>query len=136
MSLPAETKRWFLNYLRGRQSYGNFSNKKSRLRRVKPGVPQGGVIYPSLINLYLSSIPPPSGGVEIVSYVDDCFTTWTAKVRRQLNVRIYPKFLGSHMTTFSNKLCPTVRALSKPVTRDDRRHSIRSTMPECSRTLQ
>ena len=52
--------------------YVEFRNKKSKPRRVKQGVPQGGVISPALFNLYLSAIPRPPDGIEIVTYADDC----------------------------------------------------------------
>lgn len=39
---------------------------------MKQGVPQGGVISPILFNYYLSKIPVPPEGIELVSYADDC----------------------------------------------------------------
>lgn len=71
-SLPNNLKRWTVNYLCGRQSFVEFRGKKSKPRRIKQGVPQGGVISPLLFNFYISKLPAPPEGVELISYADDC----------------------------------------------------------------
>ena len=71
-TLPPTYKRWLGNYMRGRQSYVEFRGQKSRPRKSKQGVPQGGVLSPLLFNFYVSGIPPPPTGVTLVSYADDC----------------------------------------------------------------
>ena len=48
-----------------------FRNSKSKLRKVKQGVPQGGVLSPLLFNLYMSKMPSPPGNIRLVSYADD-----------------------------------------------------------------
>ena len=58
-------------YLRGRYTFVLFRNAKGKCRKVKQGVPQGGVLSPILFNLYMSSMPAPPGNIEIVSYADD-----------------------------------------------------------------
>jgi hypothetical protein len=64
-------KRFLCNYLRGRQTYVYFRGTKSGYRKVKQGVPQGGVLSPILFNLYMSSMPLPPGSIKLVSYADD-----------------------------------------------------------------
>ena len=71
-TMPTSVKRWTINYLRGRQTFVEYQNAKSKLRKLKAGVPQGGVLSPILFNLYLSSIPKPTNGVYLISYADDC----------------------------------------------------------------
>ena len=63
--------RFLCAYLRGRYTYVFFRNAKSKNRKVKQGVPQGGVLSPILFNLYMASMPPPPGNIKIVSYADD-----------------------------------------------------------------
>ncbi|MCP4055272.1 MAG: reverse transcriptase family protein [Mesoflavibacter sp.] len=63
--------RFLCAYLRGRYTYVFFRNAKSKNRKVKQGVPQGGVLSPILFNLYMASMPPPPGKIKIVSYADD-----------------------------------------------------------------
>ena len=62
-TLPTNLKRWIANYLQGRQTYVDFRGTKSKYRKVKQGVPQGGVLSPLLFNLYLRNIPQPPAGI-------------------------------------------------------------------------
>ena len=71
-TLPPTIKRWLGNYLSGRQTYVTFRNINSKYRRVKQGVPQGGVLSPTLFNLYMSRLPFPPEGIKLITYVDDC----------------------------------------------------------------
>ena len=64
-------KRFLCAYLRGRQTYVLFRNSKSKFRKMKQGVPQGGVLSPILFNLYMSKMPSPPGNIRLVSYADD-----------------------------------------------------------------
>ncbi|XP_049316872.1 uncharacterized protein LOC125779552 [Bactrocera dorsalis] len=70
-TLPPGLKWWTMNYLNGRQSSVLFRGVKSKLRRIKQGVPQGGVLSPLLFNFYISKLPQPPEGVSIPSYADD-----------------------------------------------------------------
>ena len=56
----------------GRQSYVEFRNSKSGLRKNKQGVPQGGVLSPLLFNTYLSKKPVTPPELKLISYADDC----------------------------------------------------------------
>jgi len=70
-TLPTHIKRFLSSYLNGRRAYVEFRNSKSKHRKLKMGVPQGGVLSPILFNLYMSKIPPPTG-VTLTTYADDC----------------------------------------------------------------
>ena len=69
--LPDHLKRWFNCYLHGRKSKVSFRGATSSARNCRAGVPQGAVSSPILFNFYLSSIPAPPPGIEIVQYADD-----------------------------------------------------------------
>lgn len=71
-TLPSDIKRWLANYLRGRQTVVEFRGARSKHRKVKQGVPQGGVISPILFNFYLVKLPSPPEGIKLISYADDC----------------------------------------------------------------
>ena len=64
-------KRFLLSYLRGRLTYVVFRGTRSRYRKMRQGVPQGGVISPTLFNLYMSKLPSPPPGMKLVTYADD-----------------------------------------------------------------
>ena len=71
LQLNEYIKRFLCSYLRGRQTYVIFRGSKSPLRKMKQGVPQGGVLSPILFNLYMSKMPLPPGNIRLVSYADD-----------------------------------------------------------------
>ena len=70
--IPKYTKRWLCSYLRGGQTYVEFRNAKSNFRKVRAGIPQGGVLSPILFNAYMSGLPTPPDGIKLTSYADDC----------------------------------------------------------------
>ena len=70
--IPNWSKRWIAGYLHDRRTFVEFRNVRSGMRKMRQGVPQGGVLSPSLFNLYMSKIPQPPQGVSFVSYADDC----------------------------------------------------------------
>ncbi|XP_053968826.1 uncharacterized protein LOC128870250 [Anastrepha ludens] len=71
-TLPPGLKRWSANYLSGRHSSVTFRDQTSKQRKIKQGVPQGGVLSPLLFNFYISKLPQPPAGVSLVSYANDC----------------------------------------------------------------
>jgi uncharacterized protein (UPF0147 family) len=71
-TIPNNIKRWLNAYLRGRYTYVDFRDEKSKQRKMKQGVPQGGVLSPTLFNIYMSHIPTPPEDIKLISYADDC----------------------------------------------------------------
>ena len=71
LQLNDHIKRFLCAYLRGRQTYVVFRGAKSKFRKVKQGVPQGGVLSPTLFNLYMAKIPQPPGTIALHTYADD-----------------------------------------------------------------
>jgi hypothetical protein len=68
---PATITKFISNYIKGRKAFTTYNNCISKQRIIRTGVPQGGVLSPSLFNLYLSDLPTPPTGVNTVSYADD-----------------------------------------------------------------
>ena len=71
-NMPNPVKRWLCAYLRGRQTFTEFRGEQSGYRKVRSGVPQGGVLSPALFNAYMARLPTPPDPVHITSYADDC----------------------------------------------------------------
>jgi hypothetical protein len=70
-NIPNLIKKFVANYIKGRKGYTLYQGSKSKQQQFKTGVPQGGVLSPSLFNLYTSDLPTPPKNVEITSYADD-----------------------------------------------------------------
>ena len=66
------------NYIKGRKSYPTYRNHTSRQRQFITGMPQGGVLSPTLFNIYTSNLPPPSAPFQVRAYTDDITSTHTS----------------------------------------------------------
>ena len=60
-----------INYLQGRQAKINFRGKCSKPRKILAGIVQGGVLSPTLFNLYMADFPVPPEGIKVIIYADD-----------------------------------------------------------------
>ena len=54
-----------------------YINHTSSQRQFKTGVPQGGVLSPTLFNIYTADIPPPRAPVQIMAHAYDITITYT-----------------------------------------------------------
>ena len=71
LDLNITIKRFLVAYLRGRQTFVEFRGKRSKCRKMRQGVPQGGVLSPTLFNLYMSPMLTPPPKVKLTTYGDD-----------------------------------------------------------------
>jgi len=70
-STPSMLTKFMDNYTKGRKAYTLYNNNASKQQTLRTGVPQAGVLSPTLVNLYMSDIPQPPVGVQLESYADD-----------------------------------------------------------------
>ena len=76
-STPETILKFVANYIKGRKAYTSFRNHKSIQLQVKAGVPQGGVLSPTLFNTYTADIPTTTAPVQVMLYADDITITST-----------------------------------------------------------
>ena len=80
-NIPGTLVKFIANYTKRRKAYTTYINHTSSQRQFKTGVPQSGVLSPTLFNiLYTADIPPPRAPVQIMVYADDINKTYIHKV--------------------------------------------------------
>ena len=101
-NIPGTIIKFIANYIKGRKAYTTYINHTSKQRQFNTGVPQGGVLSPTLFNIYTSDLSPPSAPVQVMAYADD-ITIASTRVRvqpRNTYNHTYTKFLpGQNKTT-------------------------------------
>ena len=76
-NIPGTIIKFITNYIKGRKVYTTYRNHTSRQRQFKTGVPQGGVLSPTLVNIYTSDLQPLGEPVQVMAYADDITITST-----------------------------------------------------------
>jgi hypothetical protein len=68
-NIPPTIVKFTVKYIKGRKD--QYQNATSKKQQFKTGVPEAGVLSPSLFNLYTSDLPQPPHGTTLTSYTDD-----------------------------------------------------------------
>ena len=97
-NIPCTIIKFIANYIKGRKAYTPYINHTSRQRQFKTGIPQCGVISPTLFNIYTSNLPPPSAPVQFMAYADNI----TIHTTRNIYNHTYIKFCQSHTKSRQN----------------------------------
>ena len=75
--IPGTIIKFIANYIKGRKAYTTYINHTSIQRQFKTSVPQGGVLSPTLSNIYTADLPPPRARVQVTAYANDITITST-----------------------------------------------------------
>src|SRR6478609_5639223 len=70
-NIPPTMIKYIANYIKGRKGYTLHLNATSRPQQFKKGVPQGGVLSPTLFNICTSDISKPPKNTTLTIYADD-----------------------------------------------------------------
>ena len=95
-------------FIKGCKAYTIYRNHTSRQRQFKTGVPQGGVLSPTLLNLYTTDLPSPRALVQVMYYADDITITSTPTNPSEVNKYIQ-RYLYKDLTLNPNKTTCTLR---------------------------
>ena len=74
-NIPNIITKFIANYIKGRQACTQYNGTLSKLKQINTDVSQGGVLSPTLFNIYTSDIPLPPKDVQITTYADDITIT-------------------------------------------------------------
>ena len=75
--IPGTIIKFIANYIKRRKAYTTYRKHNSSQRQFKTGVPQVGVLSPTLFNIYTADIPPPRALGQVMAYADDITITST-----------------------------------------------------------
>ena len=103
-NIPNTIIKFISNYTRARQAYTLYNNTKSKRKTFKTGVPQGGVLSPTLFNIYTSDIPRPPPNVQITTYADDITITSAHTNINTAQTQVLPYLQNIYNWTQDNNL--------------------------------
>ena len=76
-NIPGTIIKLIVNYIKGCKAYTTYRDHRSSQRQFKTGVPQGGVLSATVLNIYTTDIPPPRAPVQVMAYADNITSTST-----------------------------------------------------------
>ena len=101
---PNLITRFIANYIRGHKAFTQYKNKNSFKKQFKAGVPQGGVLSPTLFNIYMSDLPTPPRDIHVTTYADDITIYSSDKNYTMAQQRLQPYLEDVQTWTKANDL--------------------------------
>ena len=104
--IPSTIIKLIANYIKGHKANTAYKKHTSSQRLFKTVVPQGGVLSPTLFNIYTADIPPPRAPVQDMAYADDITITSTYIGTSAAKKYIQPYLHKAFAWTNQNNLAP------------------------------
>ena len=95
---------WFVNYLTGRTQAVVADNFKSSSLLIKKGVPQGSILGPLLLTLYMNNIALPSLHSDVHFYADDTILYSFGPTIEEATENVQAAFNGFQLSLIKLKL--------------------------------
>ena len=74
-NIPNIIIKFIANYIKRRQTCTQYNGTLSKLKQINSGVLQGGVLSPTIFNIYTSDISLPPKDIPITTYANDIIIT-------------------------------------------------------------
>ena len=104
-NIPNTITKFVANYIKGRKQYVLYNNTASRKRNTKTGVPQGGVLSPTLFNIYMADMPTPqNNNIKLITYADDITILSTHRKPDTAQAQVQPYLTQVYRWTQNNQL--------------------------------
>ena len=100
-NIPVTIIKFITNYIKGRKAYTTYINHTSKQCQFKTGVPQGGVLSPTLFNICTSDLLPPSAPVQVMAYADNITITSTHTSTSAAKKYIQPYHIREESVSYS-----------------------------------
>ena len=102
-NIQGTIQKFIANYIQGRKAYTTYKNHTFIQRQFKTNVLQGGVLSPTLFNIYTANLPSPRAPVQVMSYAYDITITSTRTSADKKYIQPYlNKFLPGQNKTISH----------------------------------
>ena len=95
---------WFKSYLSDREQFVSIQNKKSGVRNVSVGVPQGSILGPLLFTILINNLPRAVNKASVFMYADDTTISVSGTSKQEIEVQLNDVLKEVYDWTAKNKL--------------------------------
>jgi hypothetical protein len=96
LNFPSYLVKTIYSYMNSRTFEVSFQRATFTIRRMRPGVAQGGITSPVLFSLYVNDMPSPYRHVELALYADD-----TADIATPRQPALFVKYMLTYLSDLS-----------------------------------